>query len=354
MVVESRSDAAPEAASPAGAHDAAGPRLPSHAVSELDASHAQLEELSQRLKNALYQAHKLQDEFEGSFAKHKKAVKAAHKEYKLSSRSQEMCKYDELLTDLDTLMPTDGGTFVRAYLGNLNLRFMRHKERMRFKQGYELFKQHMAPLIIAFCVACLYFHNNRWLHMLFQLFLAYYYVNLSLRENILRHNGSNIKEWWIVHHYVSMIDAVVLVTWPNSPSYAQFATKLHLFGLYMGVVQIFQTRYQLARLYTLRSLGKASEMDVSNSDSTQVHYTRSMAILVPIILVGQMFQLYIAVTLFILYARYRGEYQILMCGFCFSVMFLGNFSSTVLTMLEKMGVVGKSSKHTPSLSSKTK
>lgn len=33
---------------------------------------------------------------------------------------------------------------------------------------------------------CLLFPRNRWLHMLLQLFLAYYYASLAIRENILR------------------------------------------------------------------------------------------------------------------------------------------------------------------------
>ena len=35
-----------------------------------------------------------------------------------------------------------------------------------------------------------------------QLWLLYYYTTLSLRENILLANGSNIMQWWILHHYV--------------------------------------------------------------------------------------------------------------------------------------------------------
>lgn len=37
-----------------------------------------------------------------------------------------------------------------------------------------------------------------------QAWLLYYYVTLALRENILNVNGSFIKPWWILHHYVSI------------------------------------------------------------------------------------------------------------------------------------------------------
>jgi len=339
--------------------------VPPFVVDDLETQFAKVEELGQKLRTQLYNVHKLQDEFEASFAKQQKNLKVLKTEYKgavdtktstvlvndpgktnqQEPKSVQLTKYKEQLRDFETLMPTNGGFFVRAYLGPHNVRFYRKKERMLFKQDYELFKQNLSPVIIVFCLVALYFHDNRWIHMLFQLFLAYYYVNLSLRENILRKNGSNIKGWWIAHHYISMAAAVVLLTWPSSESYSLFANDLHLFGLYMGVVQIFQTRYQLSRLYTLRSLGKASEMDVSNSDST-IHWSIGISVLLPIIIMGQVFQCYIAVSLFKIYAMYPKEYQVLLCGLLFLSMFLGNSSTTVITLLEKKHILGSQPKKT--------
>mmetsp|Transcript_1398 Transcript_1398/g.2870 ORF Transcript_1398/g.2870 Transcript_1398/m.2870 type:complete len:362 (-) Transcript_1398:262-1347(-) len=313
--------------------------LPASMVEELESGHDVVESLGQELRTKLYEVHKLQDKFEQAVGKQKKAVKNAKSEFGASKT--QIAKYTEALKDWESLMPTTGGWFTRAFLGVHNVRFHRKKERMLFKQDYELFKQRTAPVIILLCLVALYFDSYRGIHIVFQLYLAYYYVNLSLREGILQKNGSNIKPWWSIHHYISMLSAVLLLTWPSSASYNLFAQKLHLFGLYMGVVQIFQTRYQLARLYTLRSLGKASEMDVTNTDSSQIHWSRGMQTLLPIIIGGQLFQCYIAVTLFRIYAIYASEYQVLICGLFFFAMFLGNASTTVVTILEKNRVIKK-------------
>jgi len=220
--------------------------LPASMVEELESGHDVVESLGQELRTKLYEVHKLQDKFEQAVGKQKKAVKNAKSEFGASKT--QIAKYTEALKDWESLMPTTGGWFTRAFLGVHNVRFHRKKERMLFKQDYELFKQRTAPVIILLCLVALYFDSYRGIHIVFQLYLAYYYVNLSLREGILQKNGSNIKPWWSIHHYISMLSAVLLLTWPSSASYNLFAQKLHLFGLYMGVVQIFQTRYAVSHM----------------------------------------------------------------------------------------------------------
>jgi hypothetical protein len=54
----------------------------------------------------------------------------------------------------------------------------------------------------------------RPVEVMFQLWMLYYYVSLALRENILRVNGSNIKTWWIVHHYLSIAIAFCMLMFP--------------------------------------------------------------------------------------------------------------------------------------------
>jgi hypothetical protein len=101
------------------------------------------------------------------------------------------------------------------------------------------------------------------------------------------------------------------------------------------VLQIFQTRYQIARLYTLRSLGMAGEMDVSNSDSTQIHWSESMKLLLPLIVFGQILQMRQAVSLLLIYATSPHELQILLLGLLFLVLFIGNAITTAVVMFEK-------------------
>lgn len=236
---------------------------------------------------------------------------------------------------LQHLMPCSGGFFVELFLGTLNVRFMRKSERLQFKTGYERLKLKLAPGLVLLAVVCLLFYENRWLHMMLQLCLSWYYVTLAVRENILRVNGSNIKSWWIIHHYFTLMQCVLLLTWPNNSSYAKFRKSLHLFGLYNAVLQIFQTRYQMTRLYALRSLGMADEMDVVSSDSTQIHWSNSMALLIPLILLGQAMQALQAGHLMLIYSDNRQELQILMLSLLFAANFIGNFYTTCVVLHEK-------------------
>ena len=258
----------------------------------------------------------------------------AHEEVDPVKRAAEL---RERLTSaqLQRMMPSSGGFFVGLFLGALNVRFMRKSERLQFKTDYEKMKLKLAPGLVVLALICLAFENNRWVHMVLQMCLSLYYVTLAIRENILRVNGSNIKSWWIIHHYFTMMQCVLLLTWPDNESYARFRKSLHLFGLYNAVLQIFQTRYQMARLYALRSLGMASEMDVASSDSTQIHWSRGMAVLYPMILFGQAMQAFEAGNLMLIYMDSRQELQILMLSLLFAANFFGNFYTTCVVLNEK-------------------
>lgn len=249
-------------------------------------------------------------------------------------------------------MPSTGGRFVELFLGSIDIRFRRKSERLRFKSEYELVKLKFAPIGVLFCIICLALPRYRWLHMIFQLSLSAYYVTLAVRENILRKNGSNIRSWWITHHYLTMMQSVVLLTWSNGQSYSEFSTPLHLFGLYNAVLMIFQTRYQMSRIYALKSLGMASEMDVASSDNTQIHWSETMFLLLPIIIFGQIMQGCLAVKLYTMYfLHYPAEFQILLLGILFSANFVGNVLTTIQVILHKRKK-SRNTLDTPSTSSR--
>jgi len=236
---------------------------------------------------------------------------------------------------VSALEPATGGRFAQLFLGMINVRFARRKERVAFKQEYERLKLTLAPCFVVASAACLFLPAMRWLHMLLQLSLVYYYVSLALRENILRANGSNIKRWWIIHHYMTLAQGVVLLTWQPGPSYGLFSPRLHMFGVYNAVLQILQTRYQMARLYALRSLGRVGEMDVASSDGTQIHWSESMRFLIGFILLGHGMQLYLAVALARIWRLYPSEVHAGLCGALFLATFVGNFVTTLRVLREK-------------------
>lgn len=317
MVIQGVSSAESGGGGAAGALDEAA-----RAQDALDGAGAEL-------RAALDALHRRQDAFEKGVRARGKALRG------LDGGSEAVRALKTRLGEASRLTPAAGGWFVVLFLGSLNVRFVRKSERLAFKAEYERLKQRLAPGFVVFCVLCLWFEENRWLHMLLQLALTTYYVALAIRENVLLVNGSNIKAWWVVHHYLTMVSGVLLLTWPNNASYARFRNSLHLYGLYNAVLQIFQTRYQIARLYTLRSLGMAGEMDVSNSDSTQIHWSESMKLLLPLIVFGQILQAVQAASLFRIYASSPHELQVLLLAILFLVLFVGNAVTTSLVLLAK-------------------
>lgn len=281
----------------------------------------------------------------GRRGQHNRAGNASQQSRENSAKSN--ITGDQYVTQIDLLsdrlrkneqlMPATGGIFVELFLGTINVRFARKSERLSFKHEYEKLKMKLAPIFVVTCIACLFYKDYRWLHMMLQLALSCYYVTLAVRENILRRNGSNIRSWWIIHHYFTMMQGVVLLTWPSGESYTRYRQILHLFGLYNAVLMIFQTRYQMARLYTLRSLGMANEMDVASSDSPQIHWSETMIILLPLIVFGQLMQAFQAVFLFFIYQDYPTELQILLLCLLFAANFAGNSITTVQVLQAKRG-----------------
>ena len=46
------------------------------------------------------------------------------------------------------------------------------------------------------------------------IWLSYFYLAMSMRENVLMVNGSHIKNWWIQHHYWSAACSMLLLALP--------------------------------------------------------------------------------------------------------------------------------------------
>lgn len=98
-----------------------------------------------------------------------------------------------------------------------------------------------------------------WVYALVHIWLLYYYISLALRENILRVNGSNIRPWWIYHHYLSAVMVIIILTWPNTHNYNhEFLPQFNVYCFCQGVVQLMQAQYQKKRLYIRKSLGKVT------------------------------------------------------------------------------------------------
>ncbi|XP_042057409.1 transmembrane protein 120 homolog isoform X3 [Salvia splendens] len=180
---------------------------------------------------------------------------------------------------------------------------------------------------------------------LYQAWLLYLYTGLALRENILRVNGSDIRPWWIKHHYCAMAMALISLTWETErgPDCAQKQRGVELFlrwAIMQGVAMILQNRYQRQRLYTRIALGKARRMDVVWGETAGVE--GQLLLLCPILFVLQGFEAYVGVLLLkTALSGFSPDWQVITCGILFIIMAVGNFANTVQTLATKSKVKAK-------------
>ena len=158
-----------------------------------------------------------------------------------------------------------------------------------------------------------------------------------MRESILQVNGSRINTWWINHHYVSMLLVITMITWPETLIYQQFRTQFFIYSFYSSIVQLLQYQYQTQRLYVMKTLGKANQMDVANSDSTQVVLSKQFMFLLPFIFGGQLMQFCNGAR--ILYLCWQAnewqEVQAYAVAAFFFVLTYGNFVTTIRIFKKK-------------------
>lgn len=180
-------------------------------------------------------------------------------------------------------------------------------------------------------------NHHRAIDTIYQIWLAYFYLTLAMRESILQVNGSRINKWWINHHYLSVLLVTTLITWPKTMIYQQFRSQFFIYSFYSSIVQLLQYQYQTQRLYVMKTLGKANQMDVANSDSTQVVFSRQFIFLLPFVFIGQLMQFYNAICL--LFWCWRAnewqEWQAYLVAAEFFVLAYGNFVTTVRIFKKK-------------------
>ncbi|XP_028063944.1 transmembrane protein 120 homolog isoform X3 [Camellia sinensis] len=174
---------------------------------------------------------------------------------------------------------------------------------------------------------------------LYQAWLLILYTGLALRENILRVNGSDIRPWWIKHHYFAMAMALISLTWEieREPDCSQKQRGVQLFlqwAIMQGVAMLLQNRYQRQRLCTHIALGKARRMDVVWGETAGVD--GQLWLLAPILFILQGFEAYVRILLLkVALAGVVSEWQVVTCGVLLIVMAVGNFANTVQTLVAK-------------------
>ncbi|KAL3651230.1 hypothetical protein CASFOL_004232 [Castilleja foliolosa] len=244
------------------------------------------------------------------------------------------------------------GRFLRMFLGPINVRANRNDVKLKVKEEYNSFRDRTAFLFLCLPSLLLMLRSTIWEGclpalpvQLYQAWLLYLYTGLALRENILRVNGSDIRPWWIKHHYCAMGMAIISLTWEieRGPdcSLKQRGVELFLkWAIMQGVAMILQNRYQRQRLYTRIALGKARRMDVVWGETAGVE--GQLLLLCPILFVLQGFEAYVGVLLLqTALAGFSSDWQVITCGILLIIMAVGNFANTVQTLMTKSRVKAK-------------
>lgn len=65
--------------------------------------------------------------------------------------------------------------------------------------------------------------------------LVWYYCTLTIRESILKVNGSRIKGWWRLHHFLSTVAAGILLIWPDTEAWSQYRNQFMIFNIYISM-----------------------------------------------------------------------------------------------------------------------
>ncbi|GMJ06319.1 hypothetical protein like AT4G10430 [Hibiscus trionum] len=244
------------------------------------------------------------------------------------------------------LPPKYQGRFLRMFLGPINVRASRKDVQLKVKEEYNSYRDRTAFLFLLFPLTLLTLRSWIWEGclpafpvQLYQAWLLFLYTGLALRENILRSNGSDIRPWWIYHHYCAMAMALVSITWEvrGQPNCTQKQRGVELFlqwAMMQGVAMLLQNRYQRQRLYTRIALGKANRMDVVWGETSGVD--GQLWVLCPILFLMQAFEAYVGLLL--LKTAFSGvvsEWQIIFCGILLVFMAVGNFINTVQTLNAK-------------------
>ncbi|EGG16102.1 transmembrane protein [Cavenderia fasciculata] len=239
-----------------------------------------------------------------------------------------------------TFTPETGGVFVRLFLGQVNVKHYREGERFRLKTEYEKFKFKTNPQFILFVALLFMFPSNSFITTSWQIWLLYYYVTLALRENILLVNGSSIRPWWIMHHYLSIAGALTNLLWPLSTSFTDLLPMMTMFSGAQGIVQILTNRYQQGQLYRMVAIGKANIMDVTSENMiSDPGWTPSALFLLPFLLFVHCFQMYNGFVFltysYFKYHTYYIEWQVIACGLILVSLGIGNLVTTSNIYLNK-------------------
>uniref|UniRef100_A0A1L8DUU0 Protein with signal anchor n=1 Tax=Nyssomyia neivai TaxID=330878 RepID=A0A1L8DUU0_9DIPT len=238
------------------------------------------------------------------------------------------------LHEIEQTLPKENGLYLKIILGNVNVSILNRNDKVRYKDDYKKFKLILNVIGLSMALLNLVV-NYRALELAFMFLLVWYYCTLTIRESILKVNGSRIKGWWRAHHFISTVSAGVLLVWPQGEPWQLFRSQFMYFNAYISMVQYLQFRYQKGVLYRLKALGERHNMDIT-IEGFHTWMWKGIGFLLPFLFIGYMFQAYNAWVLYKLSQHPDATWQVPMMSFLFLVLFIGNAVTTLLVIPQKM------------------
>ncbi|XP_028275325.1 transmembrane protein 120A-like isoform X2 [Parambassis ranga] len=217
-------------------------------------------------------------------------------------------------SDMEAFLPKKNGLYLNLVLGNVNVTLLSKQSKFAYKDEYEKFKLYLTVLLLLFSFICYFFVSYRFLDAILNFLLVWYYCTLTIRESILITNGSR----------------------PDGKLYKTFRNQFLAYCLYQSFVQCLQCYYQSGCLYRLRALGERHNMDLT-VEGFQSWMWKGLTFLLPFLFFGHFWQLFNSLSLFRM-AQLPDckEGQVLLCGLCFLILFMGNFVTTVAVLRQKV------------------
>ncbi|XP_008308057.1 transmembrane protein 120A [Cynoglossus semilaevis] len=314
----------------------------------VDAEYKQLQERHTMYLHKLEEISKLQNSCSASITSQRRRLKEMHSSLvdKTGTSDREAEALDEIkskikvhlntFSEMEAYLPKKNGLYLSLVLGNVNVTLLNKQSKFAYKDEYEKFKLCTMAVLLLISFICYFFVAYRFLDAILNFLLLWYYCTLTVRESILISNGSRIKGWWVFHHYISAFLSGVILTWPDGDFYKMFRNQFLAYSFYQSFVQCLQCYYQSGCLYRLRALGERHNMDLT-VEGFQSWMWKGLTFLLPFLFFGHFWQLYNSLCLFRMaqLPEYK-EWQVLMCGLCFFILFLGNFFTTLAVFLRKL------------------
>ncbi|XP_043271740.1 transmembrane protein 120 homolog [Venturia canescens] len=247
---------------------------------------------------------------------------------------EEIVRRKQQLHEIEQTLPKPNGTYLSIILGSVNVSILNKCDKFKYKDEYEKFKLVLSVIGFFLSVVNL-FTDLRTLELSFMFLLVWYYCTLTIRESILKVNGSRIKGWWRFHHFLSTAVSGVLLVWPNTGPWYAFRGQFMWFNVYISFVQYLQFRYQRGVLYRLKALGERHNMDIT-IEGFHSWMWRGLSFLLPFLFIGYLFQLYNAYVLASLVFHTEATWHVPVLSLMFLILFLGNMITTAMVVPQKL------------------